>query len=206
MSVSAGRLASAAFALVLLVSAPSLADSGAASPQPQASVTDAAPAPDPKAAAPISAAQVAELYKGMSSAAREALEQLLKTKGVDGLSKMSESDARKTFGAMAPNVRDEIQAKWDGLTDEQRDALKKLKPDDIRDMAASQAKEIVQASVAPIMKPVEAALEDTKKVASKTASILKRGRDYVQRLIARLTGSARSEDRPQGDANPADRN
>jgi hypothetical protein len=84
-------------------------------------------------------------------------------------------------GGMPPNVRDEIQAKWDGLSDEQRTALKRLKPDDLKQMAAAQAKQMVQASVAPIMKPVETVVDKTKEV-------LQKSRSYVQRLIAKFGG------------------
>jgi hypothetical protein len=173
--------------------------------QPPEVPPDAPQAANP-GAAPLSAAQLAELYKGMSSTAREALEQILKTKGVEALSKMSESDARQTFGGMPTNVRDEIQAKWDGLSDEQRTALKKLKPDDIKDMAASQAKEIVQASVAPLMKPVESVVTSTKEAVSKTTSVLKRSRAYVQKLLAKLTGSNPPDDQTADESAPPDKN
>jgi hypothetical protein len=188
MWFSPDRLAAVAFGFAVFMSTQSLADSGAA--------------PDP-GGSPQSAAPLAELYKGMSTSARDALERILKTRGIDALSKISESGPRQTFGGMAPSVRDEIQAKWDSLTDEQRAVLKKLKPDDIKDMAAAQAKEIVQASVAPIVKPV---MDSTKEVASETASVMKKSRDYVRRLIAELTGATRSEAQPPEGANSPGKN
>jgi hypothetical protein len=139
------------------------------------------PPPAPNAGAPLSTDQLTKLYQGLSSTARSSLENMIKTRGIDGLSKMNESDARSSFGGMPPNVRDEIQAKWDGLSDEQRTALKRLKPDDLKQMAAAQAKQMVQASVAPIMKPVETVVDKTKEV-------LQKSRSYVQRLIAKFGG------------------
>jgi hypothetical protein len=137
--------------------------------------------PAPNGGAPLSTDQLTKLYQGLSSTARDALENMIKTRGIDGLSKMNESDARSSFGGMPPNVKDEIQAKWDGLSDEQRTALKKLKPEDLKQMAAAQAKQMVQASVAPIMKPVATMVE-------KTRETLQNSRNYVQRLIAKFSG------------------
>jgi hypothetical protein len=139
------------------------------------------PPPAPNGGAPLSTDQLTKLYQGLSSTARDTLENMIKTKGIDGLSKMNESDARSSFGGMPPNVREEIQAKWDGLSDEQRTALKKLKPDDLKQMAATQAKQMVQASVAPLMKPVTTVVDKTKET-------LRKSRGYVQSLIAKFSG------------------
>lgn len=166
------------------VAEPTASDAPPSNPAPEAE-----PPPPPNGGAPLSSDQLTKLYQGLSSTAREALEGMIKTKGIAGLSKMSEQDARSTFGGMPSNIRDEIQAKWDGLSDEQRTALKKLKPDDIKQMAAAQAKEIVQASVAPIMKPVETVVKTTEAVVDKTKDMLKKGREYVQKLIAHFSGA-----------------
>ncbi|MDB5394432.1 MAG: hypothetical protein JWM91_1938 [Rhodospirillales bacterium] len=168
---------------------PRAAVAPAAAP-PELTASDSPPPPPvPNGGAPLSTDQLAKLYQGLSSTARGALEGIIKTKGIDGLSKMSETDARSSFSGMPTTVRDEIQAKWDGLSDEQRVALKKLKPDDIKQMATTQAKEIAQASVAPMMKVVERVVRTTEAMVDKIKDALKNSRDYVQKLIARFRGA-----------------
>lgn len=145
--------------------------------------------PPPYDGAPLSTDQLGQEYQNLSPEVHAALQNLVKTKGIDGLSSMSESDARSAFNSLPANVKQQVQAKWDSLSDEQRIAMKKLGPDAIKQMFASQMKQMMQASVAPVMKPVEQVVQTTAAVIDKTKSVLKRSREYVQSLIAKLRGS-----------------
>ncbi len=138
---------------------------------------------------PLTGDQLSKEYRNLSPQARAALAKQLKSKGLDGLSKMSESDARTAFANLPPDVKAQIQAKWDSLSDEQRIALKKMGSAAVKELVATQMKEMMKQSVDPVTKPV-------RQVAEKAKTILQKGRDYVQGLIARL--KAQSSPPPEG--------
>ena len=120
----------------------------------------------------------------------------LQTKGVDGLSNMSESDARTTFNNLPDNVKQQIQDKWDGLSDEQRIALKKMGPDAVKQMFASQMKQAMQQSiVAPVLKPVQTVVASTQAAVQKTQTVLQQARASVQNWLAKVRGqTAQTQD------------
>jgi len=153
----------------------------------------AAPSGDqtsPDTGNPLSSDQLMKEYQNLSPATRAALTNQLKSKGLDGLSSMSESDARTAFAGLPPDVKSQIQAKWDALSDEQRIALKKMGPGAIKELVASQMKEVMKQSVSPVVKPVQQIVEKAQSVAQSAKTIMQRGRDYVQGLIAKLKGQA----------------
>lgn len=168
------------------------------SPQPSSGTTDqAAPSGDPSVpynGNPLSSDQLSKEYQNLSPATRAALANQLKSKGIDGLSNMSESDARTAFAGLPPDVKKQIQAKWDALSDEQRIALKKMGPGAVKELVASQMKEIMKQSVSPVVKPVEQIVEKAQSVAQSAKTVMQKGRDYVQGLIAKLKGQANQPD------------
>jgi len=139
---------------------------------------------------PLSGDQLSKEYQNLSPATRAALANQLKSKGLDGLTSMSESDARTAFAGLPPDVKAQIQAKWDALSDEQRIALKKMGPAAVKELVASQMKEIMKQSVSPVIKPVQQVVEKAQSLAQSAGTIMQRGRDYVQGLIAKLKGQA----------------
>ena len=147
---------------------------------------------------PLSGDQLSHEYQNLSPATRAALANQLKSKGVDGLSSMSESDARTAFAGLPPDVKAQIQAKWDALSDEQRIALKKMGPAAVKELVASQMKDIMKQSVSPVVKPVQQVVEKAQSVAQSAKTIMQKGRDYVQGLIAKLkTQSSQPEAQAQ---------
>jgi TRAP-type C4-dicarboxylate transport system substrate-binding protein len=103
---------------------------------------------------------------------------------------MNEADARTTFASLPPEMKAQIQAKWDSLSDEQRIALKKMGPDAVKQLVASQMKEVMKQSMDPVVKPVQQVVEKAQSVAQKAKTIMQKGRDYVQGLIAKLKGQS----------------
>jgi hypothetical protein len=142
--------------------------------------------PAPYDGNPLSGDQLSKEYSNLSPATRAALANQLKSKGVDGLSTMSGGDARKTFDGLPPGVKAQIQAKWDALSDEQRIAIKKMGPAAIKEIAASQMKEMMKQSVSPVVKPVQQIVEKAQTAVQKAQSVMQQGREYVQGLIAKL--------------------
>ena len=142
----------------------------------------------PYAGNPLSGDQLSREYQNLSPATRAALANQLKSKGVDGLTNMSESDARTAFAGLPSDVKAQIQAKWDALSDEQRIALKKMGPAAVRELVASQMKEIMKQSMSPVAKPVQQIVEKAQSAAQSAKTMMQKGRDYVQGLIAKFKG------------------
>ena len=115
-------------------------------------------------------------FQDLSPAARDALMRQLEQRGVDGLSHMSESDARTAFAGLPPDVRTELQAKWDQMSDEDHEALKKLNPDTIKQMVEDKLKDSFKPS-----QNVMAAMEKAKATTDKM-------RDTLKAYWAKLTG------------------
>jgi hypothetical protein len=139
---------------------------------------------------PLSGDQLSHEYQNLSPATRAALANQLKSKGVDGLTNMSESDARTAFAGLPPDVKAQIQAKWDALSDEQRIALKKMGPAAVKELVASQMKEVMKQSMSPVVKPVQQVVEKAQSAAQSAKTMMQKGRDYVQGLIAKFKGQA----------------
>jgi hypothetical protein len=135
-------------------------------------------APDSSQTTP-SSDQLNKEYQNLSPATRAALAEQLKSKGIDGLSNMSESDAKTAFAGLSPEVKAQIQAKWAALSDEQRTALKKMGPAALKELVASQVKEVM-----------------TQSVAQSAKTMMQKGREYVQGLIAKLKGHANQPEEP----------
>jgi hypothetical protein len=146
------------------------ADDTAAPPANTPAPADPTQPPADGEGAPLTPAQMGQAYQKLSPEARTALQDLLKNKGVDGLTSMSESDARSTFNGLPANVKEQIQAKWDAMSDEQRIALKKMSPASIKQMVMSQMTGQVAVTTA--------------EVAEKTKDVLKKSRALVQRWLA----------------------
>ena len=146
--------------------------------------------PAPYGGNPLTSDQLNKEYQNLSPATRAALAAQLKSKGLDGLTKMNEGDARSTFASLPPEVKAQIQAKWDAMSDEQRIALKKMGPAAVKEIVASQMREMMKQSVSPVTKPVEQVVEKVSSAAEKAKTIMQKGRDYVQGLIAKLKGQA----------------
>ena len=144
----------------------------------------------PYGGTPLTSDQISKEYQNLSPETRAALANQLKSKGLDGLTKMSEGDARTAFASLPPGVKAQIQAKWDAMSDEQRIALKKMGPAAIKELVATQMKEMMKQSVSPVTKPVEQIAEKVSTAAEKAKTIMQKGRDYVQGLIAKLTGQS----------------
>jgi hypothetical protein len=174
-------IATAMSATIITTAYSSAADSG----QPSGAEGNQAP---PYNGTPLSSDQLIREYQNLPPATRAALANQLKSKGLDGLSSMSESDARTAFAGLPPDMRAQIQAKWDALSDEQRIALKKMGPAAVKELVASQMKDVMKQSMAPAVKPVQQIVE-------KARSAMEKGRDYVQGLIAKLKGEASQPDR-----------
>jgi len=144
----------------------------------------------PYGGAPLTSDQINKEYQNLSPETRAALANQLKSKGLDGLTKMNEGDARTAFANLPPEVKAQIQAKWDAMSDEQRIALKKMGPAAVKELVASQMREMMKQSVAPVTKPVEQVVEKVQSAADKAKSVMQRGRDYVQGLIAKMKGGS----------------
>jgi hypothetical protein len=139
---------------------------------------------------PLTSDQLNKEYQNLSPQARAALANQLKSKGIDGLTKMSEGDARTSFSSLPPEVKAQIQAKWDAMSDEQRIALKKMGPGAVKEIVAAQMKEMMRQSVSPMVRPVQQVAEKARSAAEKAKWIMQKGRDYVQGLIARMKGGS----------------
>jgi hypothetical protein len=153
------------------------ADDTAAPPANTPAPADPTQPPADGEGAPLTPAQMGQAYQKLSPEARTALQDLLKNKGVDGLTSMSESDARSTFNGLPANVKEQIQAKWDAMSDEQRIALKKMSPDSIKQMIMSQMSGKMAETTAKVA-------ETTAEVAEKTKDVMKKSRALVQRWLA----------------------
>ena len=126
-------------------------------------------------------------FQDLSPAARDALMRQLQQRGVDGLSHMTENDARTAFAGLPPDVRTELQAKWDQMSDEDHEALKKLNPDTVKQMVEDKIKDSFKPS-----QNVMAVMEKAKATTDKM-------RDTLKAYWAKLTGKADAG----GDQQPA---
>jgi hypothetical protein len=197
-----------AFSLALLMGAHGFAATDAqpqtgsgSQPATQTQGQTQAPSGDPSVpygGNPLTSDQLSKEYQNLSPATRAALATQLKSKGLDGLSKMSEGDARTAFASLPPEVKAQIQAKWDAMSDEQRIALKKMGPAAVKELVASQMREMMKQSVSPVTKPVAQVVEKVSSAAEKAKTIMQKGRDYVQGLIARLKGGSNPPEGPSG--------
>jgi hypothetical protein len=131
---------------------------------------------------------LSQQYQNLSPETKAALMNTLQQKGINGLSSMSESDARSTFGTLPSNIQSQIQAKWDSLSDEQRIALKKMGPDAIKQMFSSQLQQMVKQSMAPVTQPVAAVVASTQATVQKAQSALQQARATVQQWLAKVRG------------------
>jgi len=154
--------------------------------------------PAPYGGVPLTSDQLNKEYQNLSPETRAALTNQLKSKGLDGLTKMNEGDARTAFASLPPEVKAQIQAKWDAMSDEQRIALKKMGPAAVKELVASQMREMMKQSVAPVTKPVEQVVEKVQSAAEKAKTVMQKGRDYVQSLIAKLKGQSSPPPEDQG--------
>jgi hypothetical protein len=171
------------------------ADSG----QQSGGATDQAQPPGdqstPDGGNPIPSDQLSKESQNLSPAARAALANQLKSKGLDELSSMSEGDAKTAFAGLSPDVKAQIQAKWDALSDEQRIAFKKMGSSAIKELVASQVKDIMKQSMSPVLKPVQQIVEKVQSMGRSAKALMQRGRDYVQGLIAKYSGQANQPER-----------
>jgi hypothetical protein len=135
-------------------------------------------------ASDISIDKLNKEFQDLSPAARDALMRQLQQRGVDGLSHMSENDARTAFAGLPPDVRTELQAKWDQMSDEDHEALKKMNPDTVKQMVEDKLKDSFKPS-----QNVMAAMEKAKATTDKM-------RDTLKAYWAKLTGKT------PADANP----
>lgn len=126
-------------------------------------------------------------FQSLSPEARDALMRQLEQRGVDGLSHMNEKDARTAFAGLPDSVRTELQAKWDQMSDEDHDALKKLSPDTVKQMVEDKIKDSFKPS-----QNVMAVMEKAKATTDKM-------RDTLKAYWAKLTGKADTG----GDQQPA---
>ena len=120
-------------------------------------------------------------FQDLSPAARDALMRQLQQRGVDGLSHMNEQDARTAFAGLPPDVRTELQAKWDQMSDEDHEALKKLNPDTVKEMVENKLKDSFKPS-----QNVMAAMEKAKVTTDKM-------KDTLKAYWAKLTGKASAD-------------
>ena len=117
-------------------------------------------------------------FQDLSPAARDALMQQLEQRGIDGLSHMSESDARTAFAGLPASVRTELQAKWDQMSDEDHEALKKLNPDTVKQM--------VEDTIKARFRPPENVMAVMEKAKATTDKM----RDYMKAWWAKISGKA----------------
>jgi hypothetical protein len=146
-------------------------------------------ASDSKNSSAITIDELNKEFKSLSPEARNALMHELETRGVAGISGMNQDQARQAFGGLSPNVRTELQAKWDSLSDEQRDAIKQLGPDAVKKMFADRIKEAI--------KPPQAVVDAGQAVVEKSKAFV----DKVKAFWAKLTGGADAEQPAQANAN-----
>jgi hypothetical protein len=177
--------AATAFSLALLTGAQGVAGTDPAQTPPSSGDQQT-----PYGGNPLTSDQLGKEYQNLSPETRAALANQLKSKGLDGLSRMNEADARTAFASLPPDVKAQIQAKWDSLSDEQRIALKKMGPAAVKELVASQMKAMMKQSMDPVTKPVQQVVEKAQSAAEKAKSIMQKGRDYVQGLIGKLKGQS----------------
>jgi hypothetical protein len=140
---------------------------------------------DSKSSSDVSIDRLNKEFQSLSPAARDALMQQLEQRGVDGLSHMNEQDARTAFAGLPDSVRTELQAKWDQMSDEDHDALKKLNPDTVKQMVEDKIKNSFKPS-----QNVMAAMEKAKATTDKM-------RDTLKAYWAKLTGKTPADGEPQ---------
>jgi hypothetical protein len=179
----------AAFGLALIAAAVSGAPVRADQPDAgNGSQTDSKPA-DSKSSSDVSIEKLNKEFQSLSPEARDALMHQLEQRGVDGLSHMNEKDARTAFAGLPDSVRTELQAKWDQMSDEDHDALKKLNPDTVKQMVEDKIKDSFKPS-----EKVMAVMEKAKATTDKM-------RDTLKAFWAKLTGKAPADGGDQQQAN-----
>lgn len=188
------HIAATAVGLALLPGAPGFAatDGQPAAQQGQAgpAATTEGDASAPYGGVPLTSDQLGQEYRNLPPETRAALANQLKSRGLDGLSRMNEADARTAFAGLPPDVRAQIQAKWDALSDEQRIALKKMGSAAVKELVASQMKAMMKQSMDPVVKPIQQVIEKVQSAAEKAKTVMQKGRNYVQGLIARVKNGA----------------
>lgn len=172
-------------ALVLALAAAASPIAAHADSPPTSSSSNAS---DSKTSSGITIDELNKEFKSLSPEARNALMHELETRGVAGISGMNQDQARQAFVGLSPNVRTELQAKWDALSDEQRDAIKQLGPDAVKQMFADRIKEAI--------KPPQAIVDAGNAMAEKSKAIV----DKVKAFWAKLTGSAEAGQPAQANA------
>jgi hypothetical protein len=133
---------------------------------------------DSKPSSEVSIEKLNKEFQSLSPEARDALMRQLEQRGVDGLSHMNEKDARTAFAGLPDSVRTELQAKWDQMSDEDHDALKKLSPDTVKQMVEDKIKDSFKPS-----QNVMAAIDKAKATTDKM-------KDTLKAFWAKLTGKA----------------
>ncbi len=66
---------------------------------------------------------------------------------------MTPEQAETSFNSLPPDVQAQLRAKWDSLTDDQKAALKKLRPEAVKEMVIHQLKQMmapIQGAVAKV--------------------------------------------------------
>ena len=128
--------------------------------------------------------ELSKEFQSLSPEARDALMHQLETRGVAGISGMNQDQARQAFAGLPPGVRTELQAKWDSLSDEQRDQIKQLGPDAVKKMFADKIKEAI--------KPPQAVVDAGNAMAEKSKAFA----DKVRAFWAKLTGGTPEGEHP----------
>jgi len=154
--------------------------------QTPAPATPAATAPKPDANAPLTTDQLSAEYQKLSPESKAAL---LKQLGSIGSGSMTEEQMKSSFNSLPPDLKSQLQAKWDGLSDEQRIALKKMKPDAVKQIVGSLAQQKMQQMLAPI----QGAIDKGKEVVDKGVAFAQKARSYVQNFLGKLFGSGSSK-------------
>ena len=131
---------------------------------------------DGKSSSDVSIDKLNKEFQSLSPEARDALMRQLEQRGVDGLSHMSEKDARTAFAGLPDSVRTELQAKWDQMSDEDHDALKKLSPDTVKQMVEDKIKDS--------FKPPENVMAAMEKAKATTDKM----KDTLKAFWAKITG------------------
>jgi hypothetical protein len=170
-------LRNAAFGLALIAASVSAAPVRAAD-QPDAGNGN-------QSSSDVSIDKLNKEFQSLSPEARDALMRQLEQRGVDGLSHMNEKDARTAFAGLPDSVRTELQAKWDQMSDEDHDALKKLSPDTVKQMVEDKIKDS--------FKPPENVMAAMGKAKATTDKM----KDTLKAYWAKLTGKANADGNQQ---------
>jgi hypothetical protein len=127
---------------------------------------------------------LSKAFQSLSPEARATLVHELETRGVAGISGMNPNQARQAFADLPANVRTELQARWDSLSDEQREEIKQLGPDAVKKMLADKLKEAI--------KPPQELVDAGAAVVEKSNAFT----DTVRAFWAKLGGGAPEGEHP----------